>query len=443
MKTIKLKNILWQTLKKLSNLSISISLLLIIAIISMIGTIIEQNQSIAYYEKNYPINIESVKLIINWKIILNLGLDHIYSNPFFITILTLFFFSLLTCTLSNQLPALKNARKWKFLQKTKRVNDKAHFTEINQISICNIIYSLHSNNYYIFHKQQNIYGYKGLTGRIAPIFVHFSIILTLIGSLINLLYGFTAQEIIPEGEIFHVKNIIESGFNSKLPNNLIGKINNFSIAYNNNNSIKQFFSNVTLYNNKNQHINQKYIFVNSPLIFNNVTFYQTDWEINSIRLKIGNSQTIQKTILKNTINNQNLWSCQLPINNKSYILLVFTKLNDRIFIYDQLNNFITSVGLQDKIVIDNTTIKIIEIMTKTGLQIKIDPGIFITYSGFLILMVSIMISYMSYSQVWVTATKEFIELAGFTNRATLTFEEDVINIQEIYTNYTWPSNLNI
>nr|YP_009346963.1 c-type cytochrome biogenesis protein [Gracilaria firma]APR74498.1 c-type cytochrome biogenesis protein [Gracilaria firma] len=435
-----MKNIVWHTFKKLSNLNFSISLLLIIASISIIGTIIEQNQHITYYQTNYPINNHLLHSFINWKIIINLGLDHIYSNLLFMLILLLFFCSLLACTFSNQLPTLKNARKWKFLQKTQKINNRAHLAILHQISLCNMIYSLHYNNYYIFHKAKDLYAYKGLSGRIAPIFVHFSIILTFIGFLISLLTGFTAQEIIPEGEIFHIKNIIQSGFNSKIPDNLIGKIQDFDIEYNTDNSIKQFFSNIMICTNQGKNTSQKRIFVNSPLIFNGVTFYQTDWEVSSIRLQIGNSKIIQKPVMKNKINNQILWSFKIPINNKKNIIFIFTKLNEQIWLYDTSNNLIISIKLHEKIVINNATLKIFEIITNTGIQIKTDPGIFITYTGFFILMISTILSYISYSQLWITSIAQNIKVAGFTNRATLNFEEDLINIQEIYIKYTWIKN---
>nr|YP_009732224.1 c-type cytochrome biogenesis protein [Gracilaria spinulosa]QHS70671.1 c-type cytochrome biogenesis protein [Gracilaria spinulosa] len=437
MQILNIRNIVWHTFKRLSNLGFSISLLLIIAIISMIGTIIEQNQSISYYQTTYPMKHQLLNIIINWKIIISLGLDHIYSNPCFIIILILFFCSLLACTFSNQLPSLRNARKWKFLQQTKKRNNKSHFTKLEQISLCNMIYSLYNNKYYIFHKENSLYAYKGLAGRTAPIVVHFSIILTLAGSLISLLGGFTAQEIIPEGEIFHIKNTIQSGFNSTLPDNLVGKIKNFDIIYNKDNSIKQFLSNILLSNNEGKNIKQKYIFVNSPLIFNGITFYQTDWSINSIRIKIGNSQIIQQPITKHKINNQILWSCQVPINRTKHIILIVTKLNNQIAIYDTSNNLLIHTTPNEKVVINNTTVEILEIMTNTGLQIKTDPGIMITYTGFLTLMMSIVISYTSYSQIWVNNIIQQIEIAGFTNRAILSFEEDLINIEEIYTKYTW------
>nr|YP_010199300.1 Cytochrome c biogenesis protein [Gracilariopsis tenuifrons]UAD89158.1 Cytochrome c biogenesis protein [Gracilariopsis tenuifrons] len=430
-----MKNIVWHTIKKLSNLNLSIVLLLIIASISIIGTIIEQNQSLLYYQNTYPIESRLPYSIINWKIIILLGLDHIYSNIYFIFLLTIFCCSLISCTFSYQLPSLKNARKWKFLQKTQNIHIKAHFLQIYKKSLSNIIYTLHNHNYYIFHKQNNVYAYKGLSGRIAPIFVHFSIILTLMGSIIGLLGGFTAQEIVPVGETFHIKNIIKSGFNSQIPDNLIGKVKKFNIKYHPDNSIKQFLSAIYLYSNQDQKLIQKNIFVNSPLIFKNITFYQTDWQINSIRLQIGNSKIIQKQLIKTQLTNKTLWSCQLPINNKKNIILIITKLNDKIAIYNIKGNLLISINFNETIIIDNISLKIIEIMTSTGLQMKTDPGIPIIYTGFMILMISIIISYISYSQIWINSTKEYIELAGFTNRATLSFEEDLINIEEMYSKY--------
>nr|YP_009511568.1 Cytochrome c biogenesis protein [Melanthalia intermedia]AXI97445.1 Cytochrome c biogenesis protein [Melanthalia intermedia] len=434
-----IKNIGWQILKKLANLNLSIILLLAIALISILGTIIEQNQSIVYYQTNYSIESKFPECIINWKIILQLGLDKIYSTGWFLSILSIFFCSLIVCTFSRQLPGLKNARKWKFLQETKKIQEKASFTYLRKKSISNMIYSLYNQDYFIFQKGNSIYGYKGLSGRIAPIFVHFGIILTLIGSLVGLLFGFTAQEIIPNGEIFHIKNIVKSGLNSEIPNDLVGEIKNFNILYNEDNSIKQFISNILLYNQERKCVARKEIFVNSPLIFKKTTFYQTEWQINSLRLKVGNSQIIQKKLTKTREKSENklLWYCRVPINFQKSITFIVTKLENKIYLYNDEGVMITSANLNDKIIIDGIAIRVIEIMTSTGLQIKTDAGIPIIYTGFFILIISIILSYISYCQVWVTAGKDRIKIAGLTNRAKLTLEEDLVNIEEVYTNCTW------
>lgn len=46
-----------------------------------------------------------------------------------------------------------------------------------------------------------------------------------------------------------------------------------------------------------------------------------------------------------------------------------------------------------------------DILSSTGLQIKADPGILLIYLGFLFLMVSTLISYITYSQIWLVQDK--------------------------------------
>ena len=69
-------------LRILSNLNFAIILLLIIAIFSVIGTIIEQDQNIDYYYKTYS-NLNIYRNINFYQIILLLGLNHVYKTWWF------------------------------------------------------------------------------------------------------------------------------------------------------------------------------------------------------------------------------------------------------------------------------------------------------------------------------------------------------------------------
>lgn len=437
MKYLNKKNIKWHVTKQLSNLNLSIIMLLLISSISIVGTIIEQDQNINYYKLNYPI-ISNVIQIINWKIILYFGLDHIYGTWWFIFLLTLFFCSLTTCTFSRQLPSLRNARTWKFIPQTDKTKYSTSLNLFSIKSLSNIICSLNSKSYYVFHKKNRIYAYKGLIGRIAPVFVHISIILTLTGSMMGFFSGFTTQQMIPNGEIFHIQNIIKSGSQSSLPKNIVGKIENFSIEYNSDNSSKQFYSDISLLNHDGKYIARKKIYVNSPLIFKGITFYQTDWQINSLRIKIG-SNTIQQKLNKAKVGNTNVWVYNLPIANKNQIFFIITNLKDNILMYNASGHLIAPIKLRETIKINNNSITIKEIMTSTGLQIKTDPGLKIVYIGFLMLMISVTISYLSYSQIWISNMSEKIQklsMTGITNRAKLSFEEDLIFIQKTYAKFT-------
>lgn len=428
------KHIIWSTLKKLSNLNASIIILLLIASISILGTIIEQDQTLDYYKLNYPTNNSNI--LINWKIITLLGLNNIYINWWFISLLFLFFCTLIACTFSRQIPGLKNARTWKFISYSQIDQNQQIPYLSNTKTLSNIIYELNVKHYYIFHKKNYTYGYKGIIGRIAPILVHISIIFTLIGSILGLVSGFTAQQMIPSSEIFHIQNIIKSGWISYLPKNIIGKVDNFIIKYNADSSIQQFYSNIYLFNNKGQYLTKQLISVNHPLFFKNLTFYQTDWEIHTLRLKVENQYHIQQKLVKIKNRDTNLWICTLPLNIYKNITLVVTNLENKILLYNELGELLHEIGLNEKLSINNTNITITEIMSQTGIQIKTDPSIQYVYTSFLILMVSIIMSYLSYSQIWINNNKEKnIEIKGKTNRSKLVFEEEITNIQNSILKY--------
>ena len=65
---------------------------------------------------------------------------------------------------------------------------------------------------------------------------------------------------------------------------------------------------------------------------------------------------------------------------------------------------------------------LLDILSSTGIQIKSDPGIPIIYLGFGILMLSTLISYVSYSQIWMIIEIGELLIGGNTTRAILDFE---------------------
>ena len=427
---MKYKTIVWNFFKKISNLNFSIFLLLLISSISILGTIIEQDESIDYYKKNYPIN--EMKLIeINWEIIQRFKLNQLYTNWFFITLLIIFCLSLIACTLSTQLPSLKHARRWKFKKQISINNTLWQYRTPIIISPSSVIYFLNRTNYHAFHQEYYIYSYKGLLGRLAPIFVHISLISILGGSLLGLFTGISFQEMIPVGEVFHLKNIIKSGLISYISDYLIRKIYTFTIEYNTNQSIKQFYSNISILNKKKQVIKNQTISVNKPLYFREFTFYQTNWQINGLKLKINNKYEIQVPIKKIINNNTVLWLTTFYYNDEDVISLMISGLKEPILYYDKTGQLLQTVAIGEIQTIHNIPIQITEIITSTGLQIKKDPGVLIIYLSFFILMLSILISYTSYSQLWIIHSNNTIQIFGLTNRAELNFEEDTLKLQNM------------
>ena len=102
----------------IANLKFAISLVLIIAVLSITGTLIEQGEPPSFYQANYPEH-PALFGFLSWKVIQVVGLDHVYRTWWYLGILVLFGISLLTCTLTTQVPMLKSARKWKFYDNPK------------------------------------------------------------------------------------------------------------------------------------------------------------------------------------------------------------------------------------------------------------------------------------------------------------------------------------
>mgnify|MGYP001276712116 CR=1 FL=1 len=193
-------------LKKLANLQLAIGLLITIGFMVAIGTFIEQDQNLEFYKENYP-EANPLFGFLTWKVITFLSLDTLYNAWWFVVVLFLFGSSLLACTFSTQLPALKTFKIWKFITQSSQY-EKLKISDSIRLGIFNTVaFNCNANRYHFFRQQRKGYAYSGLLGRAAPIVVHFSITILLIGSTIGLFGGYTAQEIVPRGEIFHIQNL--------------------------------------------------------------------------------------------------------------------------------------------------------------------------------------------------------------------------------------------
>ena len=75
-----------------------------------------------------------------------------------------------------------------------------------------------------------------------------------------------------------------------------------------------------------------------------------------------------------------------------------------------------------------------EFIPETGLQIKADPGIPLIYLGFGVLMISTLLSYLSYTQFWLTQKQNKLLIGGNTNRAKLNLKVIFLDLVLPYKN---------
>ncbi|BAY97128.1 ResB-like protein [Tolypothrix tenuis PCC 7101] len=425
----------------LTDLRLAIALLLLIALFSISGTVIEQGQSPAFYQANYPEH-PALFGFLSWKVIQVVGLDHVYRTWWFLSLLVLFGTSLTACTFTRQLPALKAAQRWKYYDEPRQFQKLALSAELDKGSLNSLIPILQKQRYKIFQEKDDIlYARKGIVGRIGPIIVHIGIVTILLGGIWGAMTGFMAQEMVASGDTFQVKNIVDAGplASSQVPKDWSVKVNRFWIDYTPTGGIDQFYSDMSVLNQQGQEVDHKKIFVNEPLRYHGVTFYQTDWGLAGVRIQFNNSPIFQLPMAQLDTNGAGrIWGTWIPTKPdlSEGVSLIAKDLQGMVLIYDATGKLIDTVRAGMSTQVNGVTLKILEVIGSTGLQIKADPGIPIVYTGFALLMLGVVMSYFSHSQIWALQKGDRLFVGGKTNRAQVAFEQQVLEILNSLSNHS-------
>jgi cytochrome c biogenesis protein len=444
----------WQKdlLPLLADLKLAIVLFLLIALFSISGTVIEQGQSLSFYQENYP---ESPALFgfLTWKVLLTIGLDHVYRTWWFTSLLILFGSSLTACTFQRQLPSLKAAQNWSFYRQPRQFEKLALSTSIPPLTPeqwQSLPQYLQQRGYRCFQDEtqtpetqspelpqspisQALYARKGLIGRIGPIVVHISLLILIAGTMVGAATGFFAQEMVPSGETFRVQNIFDAGpwSKSQIPQDWAVRVNRFWIDYTPDGHVDQFYSDLSVVNDRGEELKQKVIHVNEPLRYQGVTFYQADWSIAAVRVSFNNSPVLQLPMAKIDLpEGGRIWGTWIPTapDLSTGVSVVAKDLQGAVILYNNDGQPIGTLreGMSQQV--NGVTLTLHGLVGSTGLQIKADPGIPIVYLGFGLLMISVLMSYVSHSQIWLLQTDDRLYIGGRTNRAQVTFEQELLNL---------------
>jgi cytochrome c biogenesis protein len=421
-----------ELLPLLADLRLAILLLLAIAAFSIAGTVIEQGQPLAFYQANYP---EHPALLgfLTWKVLLTIGLDHVYQTWWFLALLILFGASLTACTFTRQLPALGAARKWKFYDQPRQFEKLALSTELDAGSLPSLTALLEQRQYQVFQEANCLYARKGLVGKIGPIVVHASMLLILLGAIWGALTGFMAQEMIPSSETFQIRNITQAGpwAGPQIPKDWAVRVNRFWIDYTPEGAIDQFYSDLSVLDAQGQEVDRKTIHVNEPLRHQGVTLYQADWAIAAVQVRVNNSPTLQLPMAQlDTGGKGRIWATWIPTKPdlSSGVSLIARDLQGMLLIYDTSGKLTSTVRAGMSTVVNGVNLAVVQVIGSTGLQIKADPGIPIIYAGFGLLMLGVVMSYVSHSQIWALQSGQYLYIGGRTNRAQVVFEREFIEV---------------
>ncbi len=407
-------------IKWLSNIKFAIFILGILILCSFIGSIVEQT------DKPSVANLNTSTSLISG-ISSFFGFSNIFNNIWFFLLNLILGLSLISCTFSQQLPSFDFCRSLNFIKNfwEKEKFDSSLIFPPNWFPF--VISRLSGTNYYLFQKTKTIYGCQGLAGRLGPVFVHLSLILILLASLLSALGGILAQEFIPKCEIAYLQNLPSDHIIENLPTYPI-RVNDFWVSHING-LIHQFYTNISSLDKLGRESDVFTLSVNHPFIKDNIIWYQTDWDIIGLKCNFNNF-LYQLPVTSISTSARRLWLAWLPNLNNNAGFTIFLESLRGDFLVNYSNLFSSSYSELGQSLFSDpaNNLSIIDILSCTGLQVRGDPGELLLCLGFASLILSTFISYVSYSRIWIVKKLERIQIGGLTNRSKLRFDLHLLSL---------------
>ena len=236
----------------------------------------------------------------------------------------------------------------------------------------------------------------------------------------------------PSGQAFKIQNILDAGpwAGPQIPKDWSVHVNRFWIDYSPEGRIDQFYSDLSVLDDTGEEVKRKTIWVNQPLRYKNVTLYQADWAVGAVKVRINNSPVFNLQMAPLETSGGKLWGTWVPTkpDMSEGVSLIAQDLQGTLLLYDMSGQLASTVREGGSVDINGVTLYVDDLIGSTGLQIKADPGIPVVYLGFGLLMIGVVVSYISHSQVWALQTAETLYVGGRTNRAQVSFEREMVSV---------------
>jgi len=425
------------------SLKLTIFLFILLAFLSIFGTLIAQNATHSEYIRRYGLDLYEVLNFFN--------LFDMYHSWWFSAILLLLVINLIACSISRLPGVLSQISQTrtgledsmlKALLCVHRIQIRGKGEAKTEENVRSLLKKEFGNSIR-FESESTItlFSEKGRFSRLGVYIVHLSLLFILIGGLIGSLYGFRGHVEILEGDT--VNQIFLRVRNGEIPKPLEFSVrcDDFNVTYydlpgRKEKHVKEYTSALTILENGNE-VLKKAVQVNHPLHYKGLAFYQSNYGTqHDVTLGIQWKNKKEKATFKAPE------GTTVPVPNSNDFIRVLQYA-------PQVHNF--GEGVQVVLFKPNqeplpfwllrTHPKFDEkrrdefVLTfegdspreYTGLSVTRDPGVWVVWIGCSLMILGLIVSFFfSHQRVWVRIPKSpggEIVLAGSTNKNRVGFEK--------------------
>lgn len=256
-----------------NSLKLTLTVLISLAVLSVLGTVVEQNKPFSDYAAKYGAT---------WtKLIVYMRVYDMYHSWWFLLLLVMLTINIVVCTFERFPPkwkSLLNHKKDKFdprlidkLSNGRTFTVEASVAEVRQR--VDAVFKKKGYKVMAAGERGNtpgadgygVYAWKGIIGRFGSDFTHISLLLILVGSMLGTAYGYKGYKDLNVGSVMDVENA-----DYKL------RLDKFWIDYYDSGQVRQYNSVLTVIEGGKE-VLTKQIWVNEPLYYKGTRFYQSSY----------------------------------------------------------------------------------------------------------------------------------------------------------------------
>jgi cytochrome c biogenesis protein len=444
--------------KFFSSVKLTVIVLLTLAMTSIVGTLIPQNEDPAGYVHAFG--------EFYYRVFQFLNIFDMYHSWWFQVLLLLLAVNVIVCSL-DRLPSVWKSAFIKAppfdIARFRRLPDKEEFVAGHSPAELAKIYEPLISKIFSYTKTDAsgegfcIFGEKGRWTRLGVYMVHFSIIILLLGGLIGSMFGFEGSVTIPEGET--ISEIRLRNNHAVRPLDFDVRCDDFTVSFYDSGMPSEYRSSLTIIE-KGTPVLKKDIIVNDPLRYKGINLFQSSYgfvepvEPKDVSLVFENVESGMKYHKKVTFGEE----VDIPEDMGTFVIRDFQDSYNfkghnigEVFLGILTRKDHDPVGLIlpvrfrgfDKMRRGNVIVSVSAYESRyyTGLQVTKDPGVSIVYAGFIIMIAGCFITFfMSHQRLCVEiikiGNKSRVAVSGSANRNRLGMQRKVKTVSDRLKNLT-------